>query len=155
MHSYSIRKLVSLTVLSVRIVPKCRTTVYTMLNIIVGCLSPAFMKIIRLEKPCMNVFPDFSQVQDPRGIIISSTLRSWLSSVTPQAVISVDFWPYTWCCAQKHVPCRQFCTPLPFTSRTRLSASLLRSIPFLGLRLIFRSNIRFRYLSSLLCLAYF
>ena len=32
-------------------------------------LSPAFRKIIRLEKPCMNVFPGFSQVQDPRGII--------------------------------------------------------------------------------------
>ena len=68
MHSYSIRKLIPLTMLSVRIVPKCRTTVY-MLNIIVGCLSPAFRKIIRLEKPCMNVFPDFSQIQDSRGII--------------------------------------------------------------------------------------
>ena len=54
--------------LSVRIVPKCRTTVY-MLNIIVGCLSPAFRKIIRPEKPCMDVFPDFSWVQDPRGVI--------------------------------------------------------------------------------------
>ena len=68
MCSYSIRKLIPPTVLSVRIAPKCRTTVY-MLNIIVGCLFPAFRKIIRLEKPCMNVFPDFSQVQDPQGII--------------------------------------------------------------------------------------
>ena len=35
-------------------------------------LSPAFRKNIRLEKPCMNVFPGFSQVQDPRGIISDS-----------------------------------------------------------------------------------
>ena len=45
-----------------------------MLNIIVGCLSPAFRKIIRLEKPCMNVFPGFSQVQDPQGIIIEQRI---------------------------------------------------------------------------------
>src|SRR5271154_4909331 len=71
MRSYSVRKLVPSTVLSFRIVTKCRVTVYV-LNIIVGCLSPAFRKIIRLEKPCMNVFPGFSWVQDPQGIISAS-----------------------------------------------------------------------------------
>ena len=30
-----------------------------MLNIIVGCLSPAFREFIRPKKPCMNVFPRF------------------------------------------------------------------------------------------------
>ena len=49
MHSYSVRKLVPLTVLSFRLVTKCRVTVYV-LNIFVGNLSPAFRKIIRLEK---------------------------------------------------------------------------------------------------------
>ena len=55
MRSYSVCKLVPPTVLSVRIVPKFRTTVY-MLNIIVGCLSPAFRKIIRLEKTLYEWF---------------------------------------------------------------------------------------------------
>ena len=55
MHSYSVRKLVPPTVLSVRIVPKCRTTVY----IIVGCLFPAFRKIIRLKKNLYECFPWF------------------------------------------------------------------------------------------------
>ena len=68
MRSYSVRKLVPLTVLTFRIVTKCRVTVYV-LNIFVGNLSPGFRKIIRLEKPCMNVFPGFSRVQDPQGII--------------------------------------------------------------------------------------
>ena len=68
MRSYSVRKLVPPTMLSFRIVIKCRVTVYV-LNIFVESLSPAFRKIIRLEKPCMNVFPGFSRVQDPRGII--------------------------------------------------------------------------------------
>ena len=66
MRSYSVRKLVPSTVLSFRIVTKCRVTVYV-LNICVGNLSLAFRKIIRLEKPCMDVFPGFSWVQDPEG----------------------------------------------------------------------------------------
>ena len=64
MRSYSVRKLVPSTMLSFRIVTKCRVTVYV-LNIFVENLSPAFRKIIRLEKLCMNVFPGFSRVQDP------------------------------------------------------------------------------------------
>ena len=78
MRSYSVCKLIPPTMLNVRIVPKCRTTVY-MLDIIVGCLSSAFRKIIRLEKSCMNVFPDFSWVQDPRRIIIIFPLSLLLS----------------------------------------------------------------------------
>jgi len=83
MRSYSVHKLVPLTVLGFRIATKCIITVYV-LNIIVGNLSPAFRKFIRLEKPCMNVFPGFSWVQDPRGIIITSTLmeRTYQSSDT-------------------------------------------------------------------------
>ena len=72
MRSYSVRKLVPLTVLGFRIVTKCRITVYV-LNIFVGSLSPAFRKIIRLKKPCMNVFPGFSRVQDTQGIITVAT----------------------------------------------------------------------------------
>ena len=79
MRSYSVRKLVPSTMLSFRIVTKCGVTVYV-LNIFVGNLSPAFRKIIRLEKPCMNVFPGFSQVQDPRGII-SARLRGVVGRV--------------------------------------------------------------------------
>ena len=57
--------------LGFRIVTKCIISVYV-LNIIVGNLSPAFRKFIRLEKPCMNVFPVFFRVLDPRGIINTS-----------------------------------------------------------------------------------
>ena len=49
MRSYSVHKLVPPTVLSLRIVTKCRVTVYV-LNMFVGNLSPAFRKIIRVEK---------------------------------------------------------------------------------------------------------
>ena len=80
MHSYSVRKLVPSTVLSFRIVTKCRVTVYV-LNIFVENLSPAFRKIIRLEKPCMNVFPDFSQVQDPQWIITAAAMLLLLSRI--------------------------------------------------------------------------
>ena len=76
MRSYSARKPVPPTVLSVRIVTKCRITVYV-LKIFVGNLSPAVRKIIRLEKPCMNVFPGFSRVQDPQGIINEQLLAGW------------------------------------------------------------------------------
>ena len=40
-------------------------------------LSLAFRKIIRLEKTCMNVFPGFSWVQDPQGIINDHSLLDW------------------------------------------------------------------------------
>ena len=66
MRSYSVCKLIPPTVLSFRIVTKHRVIVYV-LNIFVGSLSPAFRKIIRLEKTCMNVFPGFSRVQNPRS----------------------------------------------------------------------------------------
>ena len=42
-----------------------------MLNIIAGCLSPAFREFIRPEKPCMNVFPGF---RIPEG---SSSCSLW------------------------------------------------------------------------------
>ena len=88
MRSYSVRKLIPPTVLSVRIVTKCRITVYV-LNIIVGSLSPAFRKIIRLKKPCMNVFPGFSQVQDPRGIIIVISYLHHIATTTTVGTASV------------------------------------------------------------------
>ena len=58
MRSYSARKLVPPTMLSVRIVTKCRITV-CVLNIIVGSLSPAFRKIIRLKKILYECFSWF------------------------------------------------------------------------------------------------
>ena len=65
--------------------------------------------------------------------------------------------PYVYLTANEN-PLFIFCfTILTYVPR-RLGTKgeiLLRSVPFLGLRPIFRSNIRFRYLSSLLCLAYF
>ena len=58
MHSSSVCKLIPSTILGFRIVPESRIA-GNMLNIIGGCLSPAFRKFISLEKPCMNVFPGF------------------------------------------------------------------------------------------------
>ena len=81
MRSYSVHKLVPLTVLSFRIVTKCRVTVYV-LNIFVGSLSPAFRKIIRLKK---TLYECFSWVQDPRGIIIVDVSRSIPEPLTMQS----------------------------------------------------------------------
>ena len=72
MHSYSVCKLISSTVLGFRIVTESGIA-GNMLNIIGGCLSPAFRKFIRLKTPCMNVFPGF---RIPEGSSSASTVMA-------------------------------------------------------------------------------
>ena len=83
MRSYSVRKPVPPTVLSFRIVTKCRATVYV-LNIFVGNFSPAFRKIIRLEKTLYKCFSWFFPGSgSPRDHHCGRRL-----------VVQVIFWPF-------------------------------------------------------------
>ena len=63
MHSYSVHKLVPSTVLGFRIVTKSRITP-NMLNMIAGCLFPAFRKFIRLKNPVWMFFPGSGSLRD-------------------------------------------------------------------------------------------
>ena len=90
MRSYSVRKLVPLMVLSFRIVTKCRVTVYV-LNIFVGNLSPAFRKIIRLEKnPVWMFFLVFPGFRIPEGS--SMFVLECLEFVTPSRCVGCPAW---------------------------------------------------------------
>ena len=60
-------------------------------------LSPAFRKIIRLEKPCMNVFPGVSRVQDPRGIINAQAQTSGFQQFVDLSLVLHDSLPLSAC----------------------------------------------------------